>query len=347
MPGEPVWVFGVGTFGRAVAKACGLQGVEVQGFVQTRPTVPYVDDLPVRTWNELSSADRAMTLLVGIFNRDTALDSLVRLARDAGYQTIVLPWDLHEQFAVELGWRYWLADPNLLRGRAADLNRAHESLADETSRVCLRRLVDFRLGLDLDYASYQHEEPQYFNELTLSAFRGRTLCYLDGGAYNGDSYRQIVAVAPVRQAWLFEPDSANYSKLVQFVRESALPGICVPLALADRYGFLRFSSGLGEAAHFDENGDNDIATVAIDDLLAGQPVDFIKLDVEGAEVSALRGAARTLVKHRPVLALSCYHRADDLWVLSDLLNDLAPGYQFHLRQHACNSFDLVLYGIPT
>jgi hypothetical protein len=75
-------------------------------------------------------------------------------------------------------------------------------------------------------------------------------------------------------------------------------------------------------------------------------VDFIKLDVEGAEMSALNGAKETINKYRPTLALSCYHHPDDLWKLSDMISELGLDYQFYLRQHAFNSFDLVLYAIP-
>ena len=345
-PGQPVWIFGAGTFGRAIARACTAQGIKVQGFVQTQPKTALVDNLPVRTWGELKTADRAMALLIGIFNRDTPIDGLVRLASQAGCQRIVLPWDLHAQFAAELGWRYWLADSNLLRTHAADLNRCYDRLADEKSRACLRRLVDFRLGLDLDYASFVHKEPQYFNTLTLPPLQGKELYYLDGGAYNGDTFRQLLGASRVKHAWLFEPDSANYSKLTQAVRGESLPGTCLPLALGDSYRLLRFSSGLGEAGHLNENGDEGIVTVAIDDLLAGQPVNFIKLDVEGAEKSALRGAARTLATHRPVLALSRYHHPNDLWTLLNLLDELISGYRFYLRQHTSNSFDLVIYAIP-
>ena len=347
MPGEPVWIFGVGTFGRSLARACVSQGVVVQGFVQTLPASTAVDGLPVRAWSELSEADCAMAVLVGIFNRGVAFDGLVKLASGSGFQRILLPWDLYAQFGVELGWRYWLADPNLLRSQTANLNRTYDHLADDVSRECFFRLVNFRLGLDLEYSSFRHSETQYFNDLSLALSSGRSITYLDGGAYDGDSYRQIHTVASVARAWLFEPDSSNYSNLVHFVRENDLPGICIPLALSNACGIVRFSSGIGEASHFDETGSNGIATVAIDDLLAGQPVDFIKLDVEGAEELALRGAARTLLKHMPILALSCYHRAEDLWVLLGLVNELSPGYKFYLRQHAYNSFDLVLYCIPT
>lgn len=344
--GDPVWIFGSGSFGQAVARACTLQGIDVQGFVQTKPTASLINGLPVRAWSQLSSADRAMALLIGIFNRDTPLDGLVHLAHQAGCQNIVMPWNLYAQFGEELGWRYWLTDPNFLLSHELDLIRCHDRLADTQSQECLKRLVNFRLGLDLEYAKFQHEELQYFNSITLPPLNNRPIHYIDGGAYNGDTFHALIKTFPVQQAWLFEPDPANFSELTQTIRKQAYPSYCLPLALSNNYCLLRFSSGLGEAGHIDNNGDEGITAVAIDDLLAGQQVDFIKLDIEGAEKLALTGAERTIAKHRPVLAVSCYHHASDLWELPDLLSELAPNYKYYLRQHAFNSFDLVLYGIP-
>jgi FkbM family methyltransferase len=346
--GEPVWIFGTGIFGRALASACHAQGVPVAGFVQTRPSAAECAGQPVRAWNELSAQDRQRPMLIGIYNRDMPFDGLAALARESGCDDVRLPFSFYGQFATELGWRYWLADPSFLAQHADDLARTHHRLADETSRECLRQLVQFRVGRLDTYGAFTHpNDAQYFNDLTLPALPKRPLRYLDGGAYNGDTLVELCAKAEVAEAWLFEPDTANFAKLTQTIRSKRLPGLCLPLALSDRYTLLRFRSGLGEAGNVAEDGDEGIATVAIDDLLAGQAVDFIKLDVEGSEVPALHGARQTLVDQCPVLALSAYHRPEDLWVLPDLIEELVPGgYEFHLRQHTHNSFDLVLYAIP-
>ncbi len=347
--GKPVWIFGTGSFGRSVARACQAHDIPVEGFIQTQPTQTVVDGRPVCSWRELRQADRLMPLLVGIFNRDTPLDGLVQLAQEAGFHHIVLPWHLHAQFADQLGWRYWLAAPHFLQSHAAEISHLHDRLADEASRDCLQRVVRFRQGLDLDYAHFTHAQPQYFNDLTLPSLGSKPLAYLDGGAYDGDSLRQLatLSVGRVAQAWLFEPDAANYGQLVTSVTAMGVAAHCLPLAASDRHQLLRFSSGLGEAGHLSSEGDDAIAAVAIDDVLAGQAVDFIKLDVEGGEAAALRGAHRTLQAHRPVLAISAYHLPGDLWALPELIDSWVPGYRLYLRQHTFNSFDLVLYGVPS
>jgi FkbM family methyltransferase len=58
-----------------------------------------------------------------------------------------------------------------------------------------------------------------------------------------------------------------------------------------------------------------VKTIAIDDYASsiGLPhVDFIKMDIEGAELPALKGAIKTIHSHKPKLAIAIYHSLDDL-----------------------------------
>jgi hypothetical protein len=109
---------------------------------------------------------------------------------------------------------------------------------------------------------------------------------------------------------------------------------------------LSFNAGNGEAGTISTNGNVHVASMALDDLLLGQSTDFIKLDLEGGEIAALNGAAQLIARCRPVLALSYYHRPQDLWKIPQLLRKLCPNYRFFLRQHFFNSFDSVFYAVP-
>ena len=360
-----VWIFGAGQFGRDVCAILQGQGFGVRGFVETRPTAAQVLGLPVQDWQQWAHLPRAASaqLVLGIFNRSMAFDVLHALARSNGARDIFMPWDIYSQFQAQLGWRYWLSDAPTLLDQLPALERAYALLSDAPSQRCLADICEFRLGLKLDYAGFRHTDNQYFNALTLPPLAGRALRYVDGGAYNGDTYAELCGLAEVQRAYLFEPDADNYQALLRQVQgrdPAAQAGqagnvgqagnkghaLCLPLALSDGYQMLSFSAGAGEGAAISESGSQHIAAAALDGMLCGETVDFIKLDVEGAEDQALRGARQLIQRSRPVLAISLYHRPQDLWALPALLASLCDGYALFIRQHYCNSFDSVLNAVP-
>ncbi len=72
-----------------------------------------------------------------------------------------------------------------------------------------------------------------------------------------------------------------------------------------------------------------VPVIPLDDLVqeAGLPkVDFIKLDVEGAEGMVIRGTEQIVYRHKPLWAIACYHRKEDSYVLPQLLQTLSASY---------------------
>ncbi len=76
-------------------------------------------------------------------------------------------------------------------------------------------------------------------------------------------------------------------------------------------------------------GDEEIEVTTLD-ALAGElkldKVDFIKMDIEGSEANALRGAMRVIQKWKPRLAISSYHLKGDPAALCALVWSLRSDY---------------------
>ena len=87
--------------------------------------------------------------------------------------------------------------------------------------------------------------------------------------------------------------------------------------------------------------------VSIDDYVRANDlrVDVIKMDIEGGEGDALKGAEHTLRTFQPRLMISAYHRDDDLWVLRKQIQDINPNYTFHFGHHTPVQWESVLYAI--
>lgn len=82
------------------------------------------------------------------------------------------------------------------------------------------------------------------------------------------------------------------------------------------------------------------------DDLFGEDVSFIKMDIEGAEMDALHGAAELIKSKKPKLAICIYHKLEDLWEIPLYIRSLVVGYDFYVRQHTPLYLETVLYAIP-
>ena len=75
-------------------------------------------------------------------------------------------------------------------------------------------------------------------------------------------------------------------------------------------------------------------------------IDMIKLDVERSEKNVLLGGIDTIIKHRPKLLISVYHRLNDLFELPLFINELDLSYKFYLGHHSPIQWETVLYAVP-
>lgn len=89
-------------------------------------------------------------------------------------------------------------------------------------------------------------------------------------------------------------------------------------------------------------------TLSIDDLVIERGlarVDFIKMDIEGAELPALKGAAETIRRHKPKLAISAYHQPDDLIRIPAYILSLNPDYEIYLDYYTIVGDEIILYAV--
>jgi len=71
-------------------------------------------------------------------------------------------------------------------------------------------------------------------------------------------------------------------------------------------------------------------------------VDYIKLDIEGAELDMLHGAAKTITRWKPKMAVSAYHKPEDLWTLATYIKSLRDDYEFQFRHYRIDCTNYLL-----
>ena len=87
-------------------------------------------------------------------------------------------------------------------------------------------------------------------------------------------------------------------------------------------------------------------SLSIDDLVQKEnmsKVDFIKMDIEGAEPKALLGAINTIKRFKPKLAISIYHNLNDYSQIATWIDNLRQGYRFYIRHYTIHAEETVLY----
>jgi hypothetical protein len=109
---------------------------------------------------------------------------------------------------------------------------------------------------------------------------------------------------------------------------------------------LKFSENGTVGSVISSEGAIQIEVDTIDNVLSGEGATYIKMDIEGAELPSLIGAKETIRNYKPKLAISVYHKHDDLLTIPKYIKSVNSSYKFYLRVHYKPYFnDLVLYAI--
>ena len=191
---------------------------------------------------------------------------------------------------------------------------------------------------------------QYFVErggVCLSPRLGETV--LDCGACVGEVATTFaVHVGETGQVHMFDPMPAhvafcNLQKVLNPHLSSRMH--VVPMAVGAVSNRQAALSATKAEIRPDARPDASFPFVSIDDYVRENNirVDVIKMDIEGGEGDALRGAEHTLRTFQPRLMISAYHRTDDLWVLREQIQKINPSYTFHFGHHTPVQWESVLY----
>ena len=172
---------------------------------------------------------------------------------------------------------------------------------------------------------------------------------IDGGACLGDSAVVFAnAAGSEGKVYAFDPVQEHIDVIDHNARQnSGLQIQSMPFGLSDVDVFEEPISLKTYAPGFRCDGQS-VPLASIDSLVASgaiAQVNFIKFDIEGSELNALRGATSTIRKFRPKLAISVYHKPDDLFEIPIYLSNTFPFYRMYLDHYSIHSEETVCYCI--
>lgn len=148
----------------------------------------------------------------------------------------------------------------------------------------------------------------------------------------------------VKRIYAFEPDKENIEVCKNVIKNNQLESIIelVPKGTWDINTTMNISTGVPGSGKVGDSGD-EIDVTRIDDVVGNDKVSFIKMDIEGAELRSLKGAANTIRSNHPRLAICIYHKVEDIYEIPEYILSLVPEYRFYVRHYNSNKWETVLY----
>lgn len=186
-------------------------------------------------------------------------------------------------------------------------------------------------------------EQEYFDFFSFAPLGG---AFVDGGSVGCDATLRFMQLSQgsYSEIYIFEPDKKN----AQQCREVAICSnlrdtFVIEAALGDKCMSVRFSEKNSSSSCIDSSGNSQIDMVTLDAVLKDKTVSFIKMDIEGSELSAIQGGKKIIQRDRPMCAICVYHRYGDMLTIMSQLRELVPEYQFALRHYTNTQLETVLY----
>lgn len=227
------------------------------------------------------------------------------------------------------------------------IQRNTSLLFDNESKDCYRKAIDYRVTHDFRRRP-KLTGGRYFVKGIIKLDTNEVL--IDGGAFVGDTVRVFRKISKncFKKIICFEPDSYNY-KMLREINDSRV--VCIQKGLSDKTQKLSFFNNGSVGSKIIEEGQNNpentvtIDVTSVDEMPECSDVTFIKMDIEGAELSALHGARKTIQNNKPKLAICLYHTDEDMLSIIEYVHELVPEYRLYVRHHSLFAAETVLYAI--
>ncbi len=318
--GDCVIVFGCGNAGREATHLLEENGIEVEAYCEGRA---YWKEGKTFLWKKVICVDD--------------LDSIYSTA------TIILAATGAEMFHViadlkQLGYKLYSfvnrcqlyeMSREWVKSHLEELSKTYNMLDDEESRLIFRSYIGMRSNC------IKHDEmipmldlwraEQYFNDLYPKSYFDRHVL-VDCGAYIGDTAEQFLdftkGFADEAEVYAFEMEDDNF-KVLEQLSNNRKTIHCYHCGVGENRQTLYFEKNADASRIVDYPTDHRIEMVPVDDVLNeknhNEYVSLVKMDLEGYEISALKGMRNLICRSHPMLAVCVYHRIDDLIRIPQLI----------------------------
>lgn len=317
---KPIVLYGMGNGADKIIDILNKRGVSVAGVFASDDFVRHQNfrGFTVKSYHELCDELGEMVVLVAFgTQRKEVLENILRIAREQEVYVPDVPVIGNALFTEEF-----------LKSHRNEFEKVYNLLSDNRSKEVFENIIFGKLTGEIHYLLKAEDRPQDCKNLL--PFSDDEV-FLDLGAYTGDTVMEFIQDHPqYNKIIAVEPDFKNCKKCKENLRGFSNIQIVNACIDADE-GERCFLMDGGRKSASLSGGGIAIPAVSVDALMQNERVSYIKMDVEGMEREALMGAKSTLLRWRPKMLVSAYHRSEDLFLLPLLVKEMAGEFDLYLR----------------
>jgi len=295
----------------------------------------YFDIYPVERINDVINRYPEINVIVAM---DNYQNKITKISQNQN----ILRYIIFDLASVEFEFADYY---NVVKEHSVELEKFYSKLSDEHSRNLMIAFINAKISGNSEALVNLNikDEEVYFPEFIHLA---EDEVFVDCGAYDGDTILSFInkTQGKYSKIYAFEPDKHNIDKLKENTYQFNNIEIIEKGCFSGK-NTLSFQDGQGLSSSVSNQGNVSIDVDAVDNIVSGK-VTFIKMDIEGSELEALKGAQNTIRSNVPRLAVSLYHRPEDFYTIPQYIYSLNNSYKFYLRHYGLYSYELVLYAIP-
>ncbi|GIW68027.1 MAG: hypothetical protein KatS3mg096_895 [Candidatus Parcubacteria bacterium] len=226
----------------------------------------------------------------------------------------------------------------------SELQFVADKLQDDLSKKFFQEVIDFRLNFNYWNKCFIYSpENQYF-ELFFNF--ENIFSFIDAGGYDGETtlnafnkfrnLNKVIFIEPFPESMKLakEKMSVLHNDKISFIET----------AISDHNTVKYITTHKGNANHLIDYGELTIRVSKLDEIV-NEKIDFIKLDIEGEELKALKGAENLIKKFKPYIACCVYHDQNHFWQIPLFLLKINPGYKIYFSHYTEGICESVMYFI--
>lgn len=342
--GLPVFIWGNGSLGDLSYRALSENGVHVTGFVVDNEYIAEEGNASVWTKHDLEEKFKSYVIIKAILSKMAVDDEKIKQYFKNCIKVCSVV-DTEGVVGIEK------IDKKYYQKNKVRFDKVRDALVDQFSRDSMDAFIRAEIEENNSYIYPFVITPQYYFETDYWQFQSDEIL-IDGGAFDGDSIRDFVERTDRQYEKIYacEPDAENIKALVKSMKMEKVSNVeLITKGLYSRTDILQFDSrGDMMSQIIDKNVEegNKLEVDSIDHILKGTRASIIKMDIEGSEMDALKGAKETICNYHPLLFISAYHKRNDLFMIYEYIMSLYDKYRFFFRLHKPYAGDAVLYAIP-